>query len=78
MRPMSEAYADRHAATPGQLATYYVGYQAINAARLEAERALGPAFRAPEFHREVLRDGTITLASMQQKLEQWVAAQRKR
>lgn len=71
-RQSAEAYADRHAATPGQLATYYVGYQAITAYRENAARRLGAAFQAPEFHREVLRDGTITLASLGAKVERWV------
>ena len=74
---MAEAYADRHAATPGQLATYYIGYQAIRSYREQAERALGARFRSPEFHREVIKDGTITLASLGAKVERWVAAQRR-
>ena len=32
-RAMAEAYADRHAGTPGQLAIYYIGYNAIMSAR---------------------------------------------
>lgn len=72
-KPNAEAYADRHAATPGQLATYYVGFQAISASRARAGRALGSAFSAPEFHREVLRDGTITLASLAAKVDRWIA-----
>ena len=74
-RAQAEAYADRHAATPGQLATYYYGYRAIAAARDYAQRELGPKFRAPEFHYEVLRDGSITLSSMRSKIERWVASQ---
>lgn len=74
-RASAEAYADRHAATPGQLATYYVGYQAIQGYRERAARRLGPAFRSPEFHREVLRDGTITLASLGAKLARWESSQ---
>ena len=74
---MAEAYADRHAATPGQLATYYIGYQAIRSYREQAERALGARFRSPEFHQEVIKDGTITLASLGAKVERWVAAQRR-
>jgi uncharacterized protein (DUF885 family) len=73
---MAEAYADRHAATPGQLATYYIGYEAIRSYRDAAERALGSRFRSPEFHREVLKDGTITLASLGAKVDRWVASQR--
>jgi uncharacterized protein (DUF885 family) len=73
---MAGAYADRHAATPGQLATYYIGFEAIRSYREAAERALGARFRSPEFHHEVLKDGTITLASLGAKVDRWVAAQR--
>ena len=74
---MAEAYADRHAGTPGQLATYYVGYEAIHSYREKAERALGTRFRSPEFHREVLKDGTITLASLGAKVDRWIAAEKR-
>ncbi|HEX6051725.1 MAG TPA: DUF885 domain-containing protein [Gemmatimonadaceae bacterium] len=73
---MAGAYADRHAATPGQLATYYIGFEAIRSYREAAERALGTRFRSPEFHHEVLKDGTITLASLGAKVDRWVAAHR--
>ena len=75
-RAMAEAYADRHAATPGQLATYYVGYQAIQSYREKAERALGARFRSPEFHREVLKDGTMTLSSLGAKVDRWIASEK--
>jgi uncharacterized protein (DUF885 family) len=70
-RGNAEAYADRHAGTPGQLAIYYIGYHAIMAARRDAERRLGAAFNLAEFNREVIRDGSITLASMSGKLARW-------
>ena len=72
---MAEAYADRHAATPGQLATYYIGYVAIRSNREKAERAMGERFRSPEFHHEVFQDGTITLASLGAKIDRWIARQ---
>ena len=75
---MAAAYADRHAATPGQLATYYVGFDAIVRQRERAERALGARFRAPEFHHEILRDGTVTLASLEDKTTRWIARERAR
>jgi len=74
-RAQAGDYADRHAAMPGQLATYYVGYRVIRAAREDAERRLGARFDVARFNREVIRDGTITLASLQEKLERWVAAE---
>lgn len=30
-------------------------------------------FNLPEFHREIIRDGTITLASMRAKVDRWIA-----
>jgi uncharacterized protein (DUF885 family) len=74
-RANAEAYADRHAATPGQLATYYIGFRAISDTRRRAERALGERFREPEFHYEVLRDGTMTLASLAAKIDRWLKNQ---
>ncbi|HEX6313677.1 MAG TPA: DUF885 domain-containing protein [Gemmatimonadaceae bacterium] len=75
-RANAEAYADRHAGTPGQLAIYYIGYNAIMAARRDAERRLGSRFNLAEFNREVIRDGSITLASLTTKLSRWVDTQR--
>jgi uncharacterized protein (DUF885 family) len=75
-RAQAGDYADRHAAMPGQLATYFVGYRTIRASRADAERRLGTRFDLPRFNREVVRDGTITLASLQAKLDRWVAAER--
>lgn len=70
-RQNAEAYADRHAGTPGQLAIYFIGYDAIMSARRDAERRLGSRFNLAEFNREVIRDGSITLASLTTKLSRW-------
>jgi uncharacterized protein (DUF885 family) len=70
-RAMAEAYADRHAGTPGQLAIYFIGYNAIMSARRDAERRLGSRFNLAEFNREVIRDGSITLASLSGKMARW-------
>lgn len=69
---MANAYADRHAATPGQLATYYVGYRAIQSAREFAQREMGSTFDAPQFHQQMLFDGPVTLASMRENVERRV------
>jgi len=73
-RAQAGDYADRHAGTPGQLATYYVGYRVIRAARADAARRLGARFDVAAFNREVIRHGTITLASLRAVLEDWVRA----
>lgn len=70
----AEAYADRHAATPGQLATYYVGWRAFRDARRDAERVLGARFDQRDFHYEVLKDGAMSLASLREKAAAWARA----
>jgi uncharacterized protein (DUF885 family) len=75
-RSSAEIYIDRHAATPGQLVSYMLGYREIRDLRRTAETALGPKFDAREFHDVVLRDGPITLAMLRQKVTRWIAAKR--
>lgn len=74
-RAMAEAYADRHAGTPGQLAIYFIGYNAIVSARQDAERRLGSRFNLAEFNGAVIRDGSITLASLAGKMVRWSEAE---
>ena len=74
-RAMAEAYADRHAGTPGQLAIYFIGYNAIMSARRDAERRLGSRFNLAEFNGAAIRDGSITLASFTGKMQRWVDTQ---
>jgi uncharacterized protein (DUF885 family) len=40
-------------------------------ARRDAERKLGSRFNLAEFNREVIRDGSITLASFSEKIARW-------
>lgn len=77
-RPLAEAerYADRHASTPGQLATYMTGYLELMRLREEARSALGERFDLREFHDVVLGDGPLALPLLRQKLERWVAAKK--
>jgi hypothetical protein len=42
-----------------------------------AEKALGDKFSLRDFHDEVLRDGAMPLAVLEEKIERWIA-QRKR
>jgi uncharacterized protein (DUF885 family) len=75
-RANAEAYADRHAGTPGQLAIYFIGYNEIIRARREAERKLGSRFNLAEFNGEAIRDGSITLASFTGKMARWTERKR--
>jgi uncharacterized protein (DUF885 family) len=74
-RSIAESYVDRHAATPGQLVSYMLGYREIRDLRRAAETALGPRFDAREFHDVILRDGPVTLAMLKQKVTRWIEGQ---
>lgn len=75
-RPRAEAerYADRHASTPGQLATYMSGYLELVRLREEARAALGERFTLAAFHDVVLSDGPVAFPMLRQKVERWVAS----
>jgi uncharacterized protein (DUF885 family) len=72
-RAQAESYADRHAATPGQLITYMTGYLEIVRLREQARRELGSAFDLRAFHDVVLDDGPVTLPMLRAKVERWIA-----
>jgi uncharacterized protein (DUF885 family) len=71
-RAQAEVYADRHAATPGQLITYMTGYLEIVRLREQARRELGSAFDIRAFHDVVLDDGPVTLPMLRAKVERWI------
>jgi len=75
-RAQAEVYADRHAATPGQLITYMTGYLEIVRLREQARRELGTAFDIRAFHDVVLDDGPVTLPMLRAKVERWIAGER--
>lgn len=75
-RAQAEVYADRHAATPGQLITYMTGYLEIVRLREQARRALGDRFDIRAFHDVVLGDGAVTLPMLRAKVERWIAETR--
>ncbi|HEX2208652.1 MAG TPA: DUF885 domain-containing protein [Longimicrobium sp.] len=75
-RAQAEVYADRHAATPGQLISYMVGYLEIVRLREQARRELGSAFDIREFHDVVLDDGAVTLPMLRAKVEHWIASKK--
>ena len=75
-RQLAEAYADRHAATPSQIATYHIGYRAITTARREARERMGARFDLREFHTAVLEEGVMPLTALEDKLRRWSTERR--
>lgn len=75
-RAQAESYADRHAATPGQLITYMTGYLEIVRLREHARREMGAAFDLRRFHDVVLDDGPVTLPMLRAKVERWITSEK--
>jgi uncharacterized protein (DUF885 family) len=69
-----ETEVDRYIAWPGQALAYKLGQREILALREEARRALGPAFRYPEFHDRVLENGAVTLPVLRGVIGDWLGA----
>ena len=69
-----ETEVDRYIAWPGQALAYKLGQREILALRDQARKALGPAFRYPEFHDRVLENGAVTLPVLRRVMGDWLGA----
>ncbi len=64
---------DRYISWPGQALSYYLGMQAIFAARAKAKAALGPRFDIRAFHDTVLSLGSVPLPVLTARVGRFVA-----
>jgi len=69
----AEAEIDRYAASPGQALGYMIGELEIYRLRRDAERRLGAKFDLRGFHAAVLRHGPVSMATLAQIVESWIA-----
>lgn len=69
------AEIERYMAIPGQALSYKVGAMKIRELRNKYQQQLGSDFKLSDFHDEVLKDGVMPLASLEQKLDDWAKKQ---
>jgi uncharacterized protein (DUF885 family) len=65
------AEVDRYIIMPGQATAYMLGRLEIQAAREDAQKAMGDRFDLKAFHDRVLEDGGVPLAYLREKIAAW-------
>ena len=63
---------DRYISWPGQAISYKIGEIKIRELRKKAEKALGEKFDIREFHEVILEEGTVTLAIMEKRMDDYI------
>lgn len=67
---------DRYISWPAQALSYKLGELTIKRLRVEAETALGENFDLREFHDEVLKNGSIPLSLLEQKIREYIESKK--
>jgi uncharacterized protein (DUF885 family) len=75
--PISEegaiAEIERYMAIPAQALSYKIGALKIRQLREKYTASLGERFHIAEFHEQVLKDGSMPLSILEQRLDRWAA-----
>jgi uncharacterized protein (DUF885 family) len=63
---------DRYIGWPGQALSYKIGEIKIKELRRKAEQALGKNFNIGEFHKAILRNGSVPLEVLEMQVDQYI------
>jgi uncharacterized protein (DUF885 family) len=72
-----QSETDRYIAWPGQALGYKMGQLRILELRERAKKALGAKFDVRKFHDEILGAGALPLDVLDQRIDRWIAAEKK-
>lgn len=67
------AEIERYMANGGQALGYKIGALKIRELRTRYEKQLGAKFRLSDFHDELLKDGSMPLTTLENKMDRWAA-----
>ena len=68
---------DRYISWPGQALSYKIGELKIRELRNKAEKELGSKFDIRDFHEIILEQGTVTLALMEKRINNYILRTKK-
>jgi uncharacterized protein (DUF885 family) len=71
-----QSETDRYIAIPGQALGYKIGQLKILELRARAQKELGEKFDIKGFHDEVLGAGALPMDVLEQRIDNWIAAQK--
>lgn len=69
------AEIERYMAIPGQALGYKIGALKIRELRNKYQKQLGAKFNLAEFHDQILKDGSLPLSVLENKMDAWAARQ---
>ncbi len=68
------AEVERYIAIPGQALAYKIGALTLQRLKAKAQAALGQRFDPRAFHAQVLMTGSLPMAVLEKKIDDWIAA----
>ncbi|HEX8064206.1 MAG TPA: DUF885 domain-containing protein [Allosphingosinicella sp.] len=68
------AEVERYIAIPSQALAYKIGALTIQRLRAKAQAVLGKRFDPPAFHAQVLMTGSLPMAVLEKKIDDWIVA----